>query len=555
MQTYRTDSKLIGKGPCNQCGSSDALAIYDDHVHCFSAGCGYHKMVNYDPEKTTGLNIDKLRNEVQCDLDNGWFGKRSEMFTEKVETAVCAAISDRKITQETCKKYDVKVNYDVSGEIDTHYYPYKDLDTGENIGFKVRKVKLKNFHFSGGVENVGFFGQTTCKGSGKFITITEGELDALAVSQMFDNRWDVVSLRGGAGAAVREVKEQLEFLENYENVVLCFDNDKAGQTAIDAVKDIFSPNKLKICKLPSKDACDMLQDNKVKAFQEAWWASKTYQPDGIVAGVDTWEAITGKIKVKSIAYPWTGLNGYTKGFRPFELVTITSGSGMGKSQMVREMEHYLLQSTEDNIGVIALEEDISRTALGIMSVEADCPLHLEEELDAETVKPYWDSTLGTGRFYLFDHWGSTSEDNLLSRIRFMAKALDCKWIILDHLSIVVSSQETDDERRAIDAIMTKLRSLVQELGVGLFLVSHLKRSTGKAHEDGGRISLSELRGSQAIAQLSDIVVGLERDQQDEDEEKRNTTTVRVLKNRYTGLTGVACRLQYNRHTGRLAEVV
>ncbi len=85
-------------------------------------------------------------------------------------------------------------------------------------------------------------------------------------------------------------------MENYENVVLCFDNDKAGQTAIDAVKDIFSPNKLKICKLPSKDACDMLQDNKVKAFQEAWWASKTYQPDGIVAGVDTWEAITGKIK-------------------------------------------------------------------------------------------------------------------------------------------------------------------------------------------------------------------------------------------------------------------
>ena len=554
MQTYRTESKLVGRGPCDKCGSSDALAIYEDHVHCFSAGCGYHKMTNFDTSGATS-NIDSLRKQVQYESDKGWSDNRSDMYIEKVDSAVCAAIADRKITQETCKKFDVKVNYDSSGQIETHFYPYKDIDSSEVKGFKVRKVKNKNFHYSGVAENVGFFGQTSCKGAGKFITITEGELDALAVSQMFDNRWDVVSLRGGAGSAVREIKEQLEFLENYENVVLCFDADKAGQTAVDSVKDIFSPNKLKICKLPLKDACEMLKENKVKAFQEAWWGSKTYQPDGIVAGVDTWEAITGKIKVKSIAYPWTGLNGYTKGFRPFELVTITSGSGMGKSQIVREMEHYLLHNTEDNIGVIALEEDISRTALGIMSVEADCPLHLEEDLDAETVKPYWDSTLGTGRFYLFDHWGSTSEDNLLSRIRFMAKALDCKWIILDHLSIVVSSQETDDERKAIDAIMTKLRTLVQETGIGLFLVSHLRKATNRAYEDGGQISLADLRGSSSIANLTDICLGLERDQQEEDEEKRNVTTVRVLKNRYTGLTGVACRLQYNRHTGRMAEVV
>jgi twinkle protein len=226
---------------------------------------------------------------------------------------------------------------------------------------------------------------------------------------------------------------------------------------------------------------------------------------------------------------------------------------MGKSQMVRELEHYLLRATEDNIGILALEEDVARTALGIMSVEADCPLHLEEDLDPEIAFPYWEDTLGTGRYYLFDHWGSTSEDNLLARVRYMAKALDCKWIILDHLSIVVSAQDNGDERKAIDAIMTKLRSLVQELGIGLFLVSHLKRTQGKAHEDGGQISLSELRGSQAIAQLSDMVIGLERDQQDENIEKRNTTTVRILKNRYSGLTGACCYLKYDNFTGRMSE--
>jgi len=135
----------------------------------------------------------------------------------------------------------------------------------------------------------------------------------------------------------------------------------------------------------------------------------------------------------------------------------------------------------------------------------------------------------------------------------MAKALDCKWIVLDHLSIVVSAQENGDERKAIDAIMTKLRSLVQELGVGLFLVSHLRRTQGRAHEDGGQISLSELRGSQSIAQLSDMVIGLERDQQNDNEQVRNTTTVRVLKNRYAGLTGACCWLKYDKVTGRMTE--
>ncbi len=98
----------------------------------------------------------------------------------------------------------------------------------------------------------------------------------------------------------------------------------------------------------------------------------------------------------------------------------------------------------------------------------------------------------------------------------MAKGLDCKWIILDHLSIVVSDQETGDERKAIDSIMTKLRQLVQETGIGLFLVSHLRRPNGKAHEDAGQISLAELSGSASIAQLSDMGIGLKREPQHAD---------------------------------------
>ena len=130
----------------------------------------------------------------------------------------------------------------------------------------------------------------------------------------------------------------------------------------------------------------------------------------------------------------------------------------------------------------------------------------------------------------------------------------CKFIVLDHISMIVSSQEFGDERKALDEVMTKLRTLVQETDIALIVVSHLRRPDGKGHEEGAVTSLAQLRGSGSIAQLSDMVLGLERDSQNEDVAVRNTTTLRVLKNRFVGMTGPACYLYWDKDTGRLNEV-
>lgn len=525
------DSHFVRHEPCPKCGSKDNLARYSDgHAVCFTGGCDHY-------ERADGQVIES----------------KPQAYRKLEMNGVVASIPDRRISEATCKKFGVTVEYDTEGKISKHHYPYFDKDTGAQVGAKTRIVDNKSFYASGEFNNVGLFGQQAFKGGGKYITVVEGEADALAVSEMFDGKWAVVSIRSGASGAVKDIKQNLEWLETFENVVICFDSDKAGQEASRAVLDLFTPNKAKNVQLSAKDAGEMLKERNIQGFIKEWWNAKTYQPDGIIAGLDTWESIVAQEEVKSIPYPWQCLNDLTYGFRERELVTITSGSGMGKSQIVRELEHYLLGATDDNIGILALEEDIPKTALGIMSIEANQTLHLSREFDRDTKKIFWDKTLGTGRIFMFDHWGSTNEDNLLSRIRYMAKGLDCKWIILDHLSIVVSDQEVNDERKAIDSIMTKLRQLVQETGVGLFLVSHLRRPSGKAHEDGGQISLAELRGSASIAQLSDMVIGLERDQQNADPTIRNTTTVRVLKNRFAGLTGPACYLYYDKDTGRMIE--
>ena len=530
-----TESTFVQHESCPACGSSDNLARYSDgHAVCFSGGCSHY-------ERGDGT-VTKIHTRPARSLEM---------------TGVVAAITDRRINQETAKRYGVTVEYGADGTISKHHYPYYDKDTGDATGTKVRIVESKSFYATGEFSNAGLFGQKAFKSGGKYITVTEGEADAMAVNEMFDGKWPAVSIRSGAAGAAKDIKANLEWLETFENVVICFDNDKAGTEAAKAVLNLFTPNKAKNVTLPMKDAGEMLKARKVADFVREWWNAKAFRPDGIVSGLDTWDMLQEQKDIKSIPYPWDCLNAYTYGFRPKELVTITSGSGMGKSQIMRELEHYLLKNTEDNIGILALEEDIPKTTLGIMSIEANKLLHIPEvraKVTPEEERGYWEQTFGLGRLQLLDHFGSTSEDDLLGRIRYMAKGLDCNWIILDHLSIVVSDQSNGDERKAIDSIMTNLRKIVQETGIGLFLVSHLRRPSGqKAHEDGGKISLGELRGSAAIAQLSDMVIGLERDQQHADATIRNTTTVRVLKNRFAGLTGPACYLYYDNESGRMLE--
>ena len=538
-------STFVEHKPCPACRnaggdrSGDNLSIYSDG-HGYCNACGHYQ------KDDTGVN--------------NYIEEKKPMQTITPRGVSNASIKDRRISSSITSKFGVTVSYDKKGQIEKHYYPYYDSNESNRLlGYKERTVATKEFQIIGTNKGSGLFGQNANRSGGKYLTICEGEIDALSISEMFDGKWQVVSLKNGASSASRDIKENLEYIESFDNIVLCFDQDQAGNDAVKAVQDIISVGKLKVCTLPMKDASDMLVNGKVKEFTNAWWSAESYTPAGIIRGKDTWEHLLKDENLVTVDYPWQGLNKLTYGFRAKELVTITSGSGMGKTSVVKELEAYILDKTDDNLAIIHLEESIERSVKGLMSIEANAPIHIpqyERELSDEDKKALWQKSVGDKNVFFYDHFGSMSEDSLLNVIRTYAKSYDCKWIVLDHLSIVVSDQEGIlDERKAIDAIMTKLRKIVQETGVGLFLISHLRRPQGKPHEEGGQVSLSELRGSAAIAQLSDIVIGLERNQQDDDPVIRNQTTLRVIKNRFSGLTGKACKLYYNAETGRLSEVM
>jgi len=532
---------LIKSGqPCSDCGSSDALSIYDNGTYCFSC------------EKSNISAGDSVPFKQELKKDNSYMLK-------EVQSLSSTAIDSRGITQETAQRFGVKTEYDEKTGLPIKYYfPY--YKGSEIVGYKVREEAAKIFYSVGNTAGADLFGQQLVGEGGKLVIITEGEFDALAASQMLRDggkQYKVLSLP--TGAKVKPFKDNLEYLETFETVMLNLDNDEKGIQCTEEAVQVFQPGRVKVMTLPVKDANDMIMTGRKSVeYLRAIQAAKTYRPDGIVQLADTWDLMFDSNSQESIPYPWTGLNDKLYGMRTREIITLTSGSGMGKSAVTRELTHHLLKNTTDNIGVLALEESVQRTAWGIVSIEANLPLSIREErfgVDKQEIKRAFDATIGTGRIFTLDHFGSTSEDTLLSRVRYMIKSLDCKWIILDHLSIVVSSLDEGDERKTIDSIMTKLRQLVEETDSGLILVSHLRRAQGdKGHEQGIEVSLTHLRGSQSIGQLSDAVIALERNQQSDDDKESNLTTVRVLKNRYAGLVGKACSLFYDKDTGRLSEI-
>jgi len=468
-------------------------------------------------------------------------------------------IKDRKITKETCQRYGVRIAQDAEGNVIKHLYPYFDKH-GTHVANKVRVVEDKSFvaEPAGSLGRAVLFGQNVCQQGGKYVTICEGEIDTLSISQMMGNKWPVVSIKDGAASAVRNCKGSYDFLNSFDNIIISFDMDEQGKKAARQVAELFEPNKCKIVQHELKDANEYLKLGKQEEYIRCWWAAKVYTPAGIINLADYGDALYEETQQQTCLYPFAGLNEKLYGIRTGELVTLTAGTGTGKSSVMRELMHHVLKNTEDNIGVISLEENVRNTIFHLMSVEANARLYIREVREAfgkEDLTNWQKNTVGTGRFFAFDHFGSMGTEEILARVRYMVKALDCKWIFLDHLSILVSGLEGMDERRNIDILMTKLRSLVEETNCSLLLVSHLRRTgSDSGHEEGKEVSLAHLRGSQSIAQLSDAVVAMERDQQADDPNVANTTTIRVLKNRYAGETGVACHLFFNKETGRLHEV-
>nr|DAV18501.1 MAG TPA: DNA directed DNA polymerase [Caudoviricetes sp.] len=503
--------------PCPDCGSHDALTEYSDgHTYCFS-----------------------------CQTVRNTLARESKLID--INSLSFSPLKKRGIMTNTCEKYHYYTGYHNGKPV--HVACYYD-DTGELIGQKVRYPD-KTFETIGKISKR-FFGQELFSSRGKLV-ITEGEIDCLTVSQLQGNKYPVVSIPTGVVSAKKVITHNMEWLSQFDEIILMFDMDEPGRKAVKECAGLLKG--IKVANLPMKDPNECLLNDKGQAVINAIWNAKPYRPDGIVNGAELWDIVDSEEDTKGYSYPWDiPLNDMTLGMRKGELVVITAGTGVGKTTFVRQLMYELGVNQGRKIGCMMLEENIKRTAIGLMSIHTGNRLHLNRHaISEEEYHKAFDETLGTGHYVLYNHFGSLDGDNLLNKIRYLAISEECDFIVLDHVSIAVSGLEGDNERKLIDYLMTQMRSIVEETGVGMLVISHLRRpdTSQQSHEEGGITSLSQLRGSHAISQLSDIVIGLERNQQDEDEHMKNTIKIRVLKNRFSGDTGIAGYLEYSKKTDRL----
>jgi twinkle protein len=535
---------IVSTSPCPECrkagkdSKGDNLCHYDDDSKTCHA-CGYWEK---DGEARVSTPVDPSLTPP------GDF----------------QAIPDRRITEATCKKFAYTVRngghiapYQKNGKV--VYQALRWWDNGE-----------KKFMVKGTKDGVELFGQHlwnpdrfSDKGR-KILVITEGELDCLAAFQMLSSGgYDspVVSICNGAKNAVSHIKSQYEWVNRWESVVICFDMDEPGREAAEQVAELF-PGKAKIMDLPLKDASDMLMASRSKDFMNAFYEAKVYRPDGIIHISEVPEETVDnkQVFVFKDDEVTTRLIGKEEG----EIILVGSGSGMGKSTWVRrEILHDLQQG--QSVGVIMLEESPEDTINELCGLLVGKPVRrilsqrrlkaVKPELSFSIIDNLTDEELKGARkwlssqsLYTYKHHGTLDSKNLVGKIRHMIVGCGCRHVYLDHISLVVAGGG-GDERQDIDALMKSLVSLKDETGAVFTVVSQFSTPDGKAYEEGAATHLNSFRGSRSMGQAATVAIGLERNQQAETDEERSLVTIRSLKARRSGYTGVMCRKYYNTTTG------
>lgn len=540
------ESIFLFHAPCENCGSSDGNSVYSDgHEYCFV--CEHR--VRGSEERTQKLSTRRPKggNRVSnYSNDPLVFGEANGRYSD---------LTARGISKATCQKsgyWIAKVNGEMYQVAD-----YRDQN-GSIVSQKLRD-KNKEFTCRGSHKQDALFGKHLWS-SGKKIVITEGEIDMLTVMELQDCKWPVVSLGHGAKAAKKTCAANYEYFDSFDQIILMFDMDEPGRAAVEEAAQVLPPGKVHVAVLPLKDANECLLNGHSKAVMEQIWNAAPWVPDGVVSAISlkdrVKEAMTSH---QSVGYQFSGcpgLNDRTLGMRGGEVIMVTSGSGMGKSTFVRQQALALGQEQGLKVGMAMLEESVEETVEDIMGLANGIRLrqkprgYKQELIESGKYDEWYDALFGDDTFHLYDSFAEAEVDRLLAKLHYMRTGLGCDVIILDHISIVVSASEESDERKMIDRLMTKLKGFAKSTGVVLIVICHLKNpEKGKAHEEGRAVSITDLRGSGSLRQLSDTIIALERNQQGG---MPNVVLIRLLKSRFNGVgVGIAGYMEYNAETGRL----
>ena len=513
--------------PSPQCSSSDGYTVYDDgHGKCY--------VCNKFTPPTDELSV----------TENTAKGK--EIFTDKVDIDFSRGLKKRCISQETCQKF----RYGMATKGGEKQQVIEIRDNKNNLcGYKFRS-RDKDFSVRGKLPKL--IGMNLYSG-GKTIVITEGEIDMLSVSQVFGNKYPVVSLTNGAQSAKAAVNENREYLSNFETIVLMLDTDEAGTEAAKAAANCLTDMDVRIATVAGyKDANEALQAGESRKIVEAFWNAKTYSPAELSTLADDVDELLKPIE-NGDGWWLPELDEITYGRRAGELFTFGAGTGVGKTDFITQQIAHDVVKLRRPVGVFYLEMSKPEFAKRLASKLDSCLYHVP---NSGTSKEDLKKTLTRAEMknvHFYSAFGVNVWSEIKNHIIFLANK-GVKHFYIDHLTALATGGDKS-EKEELEMIMAEVAGVGQQYGLIIHLISHLSTPEKGSHEEGARVTIRQFKGARAIGFWSFFMFGLERDQQTDDIDERNITKFRVLKNRLTGDVGKCISLNYSHETGLLSPHV
>lgn len=446
----------------------------------------------------------------------------------------------RGVSKETMRHYGVLTKVDAEGKPVSIGYPWPDGSV------KIRSIAEKKFEWSppGDKSKIGLFGLDRFEtGSHKYVTITEGELDALSLHQVLGGG-PVLSV-SSANNAHRDVVAVRDQLSGFERIYLAFDGDRPGADAVRAVAQIFPPSKVYVLKFVTrKDANEYLQHGEGQLLRDLWWNARPYIPENICSSVDEFVATLRTEQPQGFPYPFPTLTEMTYGIRTGEVVLLTAQEKVGKTSIMREILYKLLKESPHAVATFFLEETRVRLLQSLAGRELRQPVHLPDSVvEPDALERALRSVVSADdRLYVYSHFGHDDPDHLLENIRFLVTGCGVRHVLFDHFGMaVIGRSGKQDERQALEYLATKLEMMTKELDFSLIAVSHLN-------------DYGQTRGSHYLTKVADITIQAIRNPLALDETERNTIFLQIPFNRFCAKSGPAGAVRLNPDTYVLEEV-
>lgn len=552
---------------CDKCGSSDGKAIYKDGSHycwvCKDKSLSEDYKDHLDSKKRKG-KVKKVKEvedmEVKPSTKPALTKEEQQEFKSETSTK---GKGFRGIRDEFNTMFNVRYSYsEETGEVIEQAYTC--TQAGELVGYKIREVP-KNFYSKGRTgADCDLFMQFKFNRGGRYVIITEGELDALSAYQMFadynktkgDYETAVVSPTTGANSH-KQIAAQYKFFDSFEQIIVAYDSDKAGQDAVETIVKVLPKGKVKIMSMRYKDANEYLQKGEEKAFISDFYNAKAYVPVGVLPSSGLYDRILNQSSVAKIPFPpFMGeLNELFIGGMPLgHIINIAADTGIGKTTLVNEMIYYWIFNSPHMIGIVSMELDAGQYGEALLSRHIEKKLALipsQEEklafLRSDKVKAQAQDLMldssGNSRFYLLDNRDGSVED-IQDTIEELVVGCGAKVIVLDPLQDILDGLGNEEQA----AFMKWTKGFMKSHSVTFVFINHMRKTPAGQN---GADSEQNIMGSSTIIKSASANILLKRDKMAEDELTRNSTEISVTKNRVCGLTGPAGSIYYDNTTHTL----